>query len=69
MLRNITSLCPTKPKNFKPKRRQAETPADKLNRLIYEKLPYLVTVQVSRELSSYFYYPKLKTNVICNYDK
>lgn len=53
MLQFIISICPKKPKKFKAKVKQAKHP-DKLN----EKLTYLATVQISREVSNYFYYPK-----------
>lgn len=69
MLQSLISLCPTKPKNFETKSKQAEPPPpDKLKGLIYERLACLLTAQI-REASSYFYYPKLKTSVISNSDK
>lgn len=58
-----------KNEDWRNKTKQAEVIADKLSRLSHEKLTFLVTIQISSEVSSYFYYPKFKTNIVCNFDK
>lgn len=64
VLQFIISICPKKPKKFKAKVKQAKHP-DKLN----EKLTYLATVQISREVIELFLLPQIFKKVICKFDK